>query len=155
MVQRSHIQQPYSMLLSLPRSSSSRRDFPRSNPTAHRGSGMATLHSTGYPTSGTGQASRDTQQLGAWILAFDADVAKRPSNTFCDRQHTLEAGNEDVYLQVSLEHSSIGYSPVGGSHGCRPHYRHKSPTYWCLMGERGLNSLRLTSGFELGPRLGE
>ena len=33
-----------------------------------RGSGTATPHSAGYPTFGTGQVSRDTQQLVVWHL---------------------------------------------------------------------------------------
>lgn len=65
------------------------------------GNGMAIPHSAGYPNFGTGQVSRNTQRLG-----FDA-YAKRQSNTFRWRQHTLEARNEGVYVQVAFERSSI------------------------------------------------
>lgn len=66
-----------------------------------RGSGMGTPHSAGYPNFGTGQVSRNTRRLG-----FDA-YAKQQSNTFRWSQHTLEARNEGVYVQMSLGRSSI------------------------------------------------
>ena len=88
------------------------------------------------------------------VLAFDAN-AKQPINTFRYRRHTLETIKRRLYIQVFFEHSSIGYDPtppIGGSQGRRSRHYPKTSHVLATYGGRS-NSLWLTSGFKLGPRL--
>ena len=59
----SRVYQPHSMLPFPPPSSSSRKAFHWWNPTGDPGSGTGTPHNADYSTFGTGQATKDTQQL--------------------------------------------------------------------------------------------
>jgi len=77
---------------------------------------MATLHSAGYPTFGTGQANNEYTTIGVRYLRLVLIQSIQAIHSVVQKSYTKNKKRR-CYVQASLEPSSIGCNPsppIGG-----------------------------------------